>query len=117
MSTTIDQTVFKFQTPRIEVYAIIVSSIVMLVFFIGLMGTLLESLLCLLIFGGIIAYLFLLTFGSFLYAIILLLLSKATVKVIAIWIGCAAFTIIVHASMAIAPFALSDLIQQVLIIF
>lgn len=111
--SSLEESLPKLNNPRLEIYSIIISSLVMLIFFIGLIGSLLESLLCLRIFGGIIAYLFLLTFGSFLYFIILLIISNASAKLIASMATCAAAAIIIHASMAITPFAFADLIYQV----
>ena len=113
MSDLMEESLPKLNNPRLEIYSIIISSVVMLIFFIGLIGSLLQSLMCLRIFGGIVAYLFLLTFGSFLYMIILMIITNSSIKLLGSVGSFAAAVIVIHASMAIAPFALADLIQQV----
>lgn len=100
-------------TIRLELIGIIVASAFMIIFFLGLIGTLLESILCLRIFGAILSYLFLLTFGAALYIIILLFISHVPLKLILSTISCAAVAITLHALLAIAPFAFADLINQV----
>ena len=99
--------------PRLEVYAIILSSIIMLIFFVGLIGSLLESALCLRIFGGIVSYLFLLTFGACLYSVILLMLTNAHIRLLFSIGSFSAALIVCHASIAIAPFVLADDISKV----
>lgn len=98
---------------RMEVIGIVVSSAIMIVFFLGMIGAFLESVLCLRIFGAILSYLFLLTFGGAFYIIILLVISHVPLKLILSTISCAAVGITIHALLAIAPFAFADLISRV----
>lgn len=98
---------------RPEVIGIIVASAIMIIFFLGLIGAFLESVLCLRIFGAILSYLFLLTFGGCFYIIILLVISNVQLKLILSTVSCAAVAITIHALLAIAPFAFADLIYQV----
>lgn len=102
-----------FEMVRFEVIGIIVCSAVMIIFFLGLIGAFLESVLCLRIFGAILSYLFLLTFGAALYIIILLVISRVPAKLVLSTISCSAVAITLHAALAIAPFAFADLIFQV----
>ena len=98
---------------RAEIVALVIASVVMIIFFLGLIGGFLESVLCLRIFGAILSYLFLLTFGAALYIVILLVISHVPSKLILSAISCAGIAITIHAAIAIAPFAFADLISQV----
>ena len=91
----------------------IVSSALMIIFFLGMVGAFLESVLALRIFGAILSYLFLLTFGAALYSVILLLIAHMPAKLVLSAISCSAVAITLHAALAIAPFAFADLINQV----
>ncbi|OTF76845.1 hypothetical protein BLA29_003815, partial [Euroglyphus maynei] len=100
------------ETIRIEMIGLLIASAFMIIFILGLIGTFLESILCLRIFGAILSYLFLLTFGSALYIVILLIISHVPLKLILSTISCAAVTITIHGLLAIAPFAFADLISE-----
>lgn len=100
-------------SPRLEVYLILLSSVLMLIFLIGLIGSLLESVLSLRIFGGIVSYLFLLTFGALLYTIIFLIITESNVNLIASVGSFSAAILVTHALMAVAPFTLADSLIRV----
>ncbi|KAH7637494.1 hypothetical protein HUG17_8598 [Dermatophagoides farinae] len=100
------------ETIRLEMIGLIISSAFMIIFILGLIGAFLESILCLRIFGAILSYLFLLTFGSALYIVILLIISHVQLKLILSTISCAAVAITIHGLLAIAPFAFADLISE-----
>ena len=102
-----------FEIVRFEIIGIVITSALMIIFFLGLIGAFLESILCLRIFGAILSYLFLLTFGAALYIIILLVISRVPTKLILSTMSCSAVAITLHAALAIAPFAFADLINQV----
>lgn len=108
-----NQTPSMFEMVQGEVIGIIVCSALMIIFFLGLIGAFLESVLCLRIFGAILSYLFLLTFGAALYINILLVISRVPTKLVLSTVSCSAIAITLHAALAIAPFAFADLIVQV----
>lgn len=107
-----NQTPSMFEMVQGEVIGIIVCSALMIIFFLGLIGAFLESVLCLRIFGAILSYLFLLTFGAALYINILLVISRVPTKLVLSTVSCSAIAITLHAALAIAPFAFADLIVQ-----
>ncbi|KAH9426487.1 hypothetical protein DERP_013669 [Dermatophagoides pteronyssinus] len=100
------------ETIRTEMIGLIIASAFMIIFILGLIGAFLESILCLRIFGAILSYLFLLTFGSALYIVILLIISHVPLKLILSTISCAAVAVTIHGLLAIAPFAFADLISE-----
>lgn len=105
------------ETIRTEMIGLIIASAFMIIFILGLIGAFLESILCLRIFGAILSYLFLLTFGSALYIVILLIISHVPLKLILSTISCAAVAVTIHGLLAIAPFAFADLISEVRFFF
>lgn len=96
-----------------QMIGLIIASALMVIFFLGLAGAYMESVLCLRIFGAILSYLFLLTFGACLYLIILMVISNVAIKLILSMLSVCAVTITMHAALAIAPFAFADLLSQV----
>lgn len=100
-------------TIRMEIIYILITIAFMIIFALGLAAAFLESVLCLRIFGAILSYLFLLTFGSALYVIILLIISHVPLRLILSTISCSAVAITIHGLLAIAPIAFADLISQV----
>lgn len=110
-STSSRAALFEVFSP--EVVGVIIATALIIIFFLGLVGAFLESVLCLRIFGAILSYLFLLTFGAALYVIILMIISRVAGKLVLSTISCAAVAITMHAAIAIAPFAFADLLYQV----
>lgn len=94
-----------------QLIVIIASGTATLVFLIGHIGAVFESILCLMIFGAIISYLFVLVLGALMYIIILMYLRSTPNKTI-ITTLCAGLAICaVHAIMAVAPFLLAKVLR------
>lgn len=110
---TESSTLSLMETIRTEFIYILITSAFIIIFGLGLVAAFLESVLCLRIFGAILSYLFLLTFGSALYLIILLIISHVPLRLILSTISCSAVAITIHGLLAIAPIAFADLISEV----